>query len=105
MKRKLKKAGKLMLILLLAALLTSCGNSENGAESVNQEETEAGETSADEEKTDEVSADEAGENSGASETMEETKAERPPQTRRLRRRKERMPLRNQKGPLCIRLPL
>lgn len=73
-KRKLKKAGKLMLILLLAALLTSCGNSENGAESVNQEENEAGETSADEEKTDEVSADEAGENSGASETMEETEA-------------------------------
>ena len=71
-KRKLKKAGKLMLILLLAALLTSCGNSENGAESVNQEETETGETSADEEKTDEVSADEAGENSGASEAMEGT---------------------------------
>ncbi|HIT66588.1 MAG TPA: N-acetylmuramoyl-L-alanine amidase [Candidatus Merdisoma merdipullorum] len=47
-----------MLILLLAALLTSCGNLENGAESVNQEETETGETSADEEKTDEVSADE-----------------------------------------------
>lgn len=84
-KRKLKKAGKLMLILLLAALLTSCGNSENGTESVNQEEMEAGETSADEEtegeavsadeeKTDEVSADEAGENSGASEAMEETEA-------------------------------
>ena len=83
-KRKLKKAGKLMLILLLAALLTSCGNSENGAESVNQEENEAGETSVDEEveadeasadekdEADEVSADEAGENSGASEAMEGT---------------------------------
>lgn len=59
MKRKLKKAGKLMLILLLAALLTSCGNSENGAESVNQEENEAGETSVDEEvEADEASADE-----------------------------------------------
>lgn len=58
-KRKLKKAGKLMLILLLAALLTSCGNSENGAESVNQEENEAGETSVDEEvEADEASADE-----------------------------------------------
>ena len=59
MKRKLKKAGKLMLILLLAALLTSCGNSENGAESVNQEEVEAGETFIDEEaEADEASADE-----------------------------------------------
>ncbi len=58
-KRKLKKAGKLMLILLLAALLTSCGNSENGTESVNQEETEAGETFIDEEaEADEASADE-----------------------------------------------
>ena len=48
-----------MLILLLAALLTSCGNSENGAESVNQEENEAGETSVDEEvEADEASADE-----------------------------------------------
>ena len=85
-KRKLKKAGKLMLILLLAALLTSCGNSENGAESVNQEENEAGETSVDEEveadeasadekdEADEVSADEEDE-SGETSADQETAAE------------------------------
>lgn len=86
MKRKLKKAGKLMLILLLAALLTSCGNSENGAESVNQEEVEAGETFIDEEaeadeasadekdEADEVSADEEDE-SGETSADQETAAE------------------------------
>lgn len=85
-KRKLKKAGKLMLILLLAALLTSCGNSENGAESVNQEENEAGETSADEEveadeasadekdEADEVSADEEDESGETSAAQEGTEA-------------------------------
>ena len=85
-KRKLKKAGKLMLILLLAALLTSCGNSENGAESVNQEEVEAGETFIDEEaeadeasadekdEADEVSADEEDE-SGETSADQETAAE------------------------------